>query len=123
MWPPDAKRSRAKSKGFENVGATPNTAVHDDRNPTGGSFKHSGQAFDCRAKCLFCAPAVIRDNQTVNTMFNRELRILTCHDSLNQQFDLTVSRSRFTKSRFMSTGCSAVTFDRSSPSNIGFRAA
>src|SRR5205807_3136198 len=35
----------------------------------------------------------------------------------------TVSRRRFTKSQSIFTACKAVTFDKSSPSNMGFREA
>jgi len=63
----------------------------------GGGFDHLWQTIDRGAKSLFGAPTVIRDDQAVHTVLDRELRIsrvtMPLRSSLTSQYRATASRN------------------------------
>jgi len=82
---PTADAPRARALKMSVPRRTPPS--NDDGNPAGGGFDHLWQTIDRGAKSLFGAPTVIRDDQAVHTVLDRELRVFARDDAFEEQLD------------------------------------
>jgi len=87
LWPADAHGCRAERECLEDFGAAADAAIEQDRDAPASHCRDLGQAFNRRAKRLFIAPAVIRNDDAVRAVLYAQLCILGGHDTLDDQLD------------------------------------
>src|SRR5260370_32290190 len=79
---PNTYRSCAKRQGFENVRAAPHAAVHNHGHSATNRVENIRQALNSRAQRVFGTSTVIRNDQSVHAVLDRELRVFARYDAL-----------------------------------------
>ncbi len=82
---PDANARGAQSQRLEYVSASSRAAIHEYRNAAFHGSDNLTDAINCCAQRLLVTPTMVRHDDTIGTMRNRRLRILSSHDALDEQ--------------------------------------
>src|SRR6185436_19312514 len=84
----DADAARAVRQRLVDVGSVAEAAIHEDRNPPAHRLDDFGQALDGRTQRFGGTPAVVRDDDAVGAMFDREPRVFGAVETLEQELHL-----------------------------------
>ena len=83
--PADADRIGAERQRLKNIRSAPHAAVHEYRYMAGDCRRDFGEAINRCAAAIFGAPSVVRNDDAVDAVRNREQRVLACNETLDDE--------------------------------------